>query len=225
VVAAIVQARMSSTRLPDKVLRPLAARPALAYVLERLAQCRTLDSVTVATSTEPEDDPVEAFCGAAGVRCFRGPHENVAARYAAAVEEFALDAFVRLSGDSPLLDQALVDQGVDLFRERRPDLVTNVFPRTFPRGQSVEVVDAAVFALGFGRMEDPEDLEHVTRFFYRHADEFAIESFAAEEDLSHLSLALDAEEDAARIERVLGAMERPHWEYGYREVVRLAWPR
>src|SRR6266852_6355172 len=111
-IGAFVQARMSSRRLPGKVLRPIDGKPVLLYVLERLERCRTLDSVLVATSVDPSDDAVEEICHRRGTPCCRGPLDDVAGRFLAAARERDVDGFVRVSGDSPLLDQRLVDEAV-----------------------------------------------------------------------------------------------------------------
>lgn len=214
---------MSSRRLPGKVLRPLAGRPTLGYLLERLARCEQVDRVIVATSTEPSDDPVAAYCEAAGALVHRGPLEHVAARFGEAVERFGLDAFVRVTADSPLLDQRLVDRGVALYRDGDFDVVTNVFPRsTFPSGQSLEVVRADAFAHALATMDDPYEREHVTPYFYRRPEEFRIHNFLAEQDDSSLDVSLDTEEDARLIEAVLGRMQRPHWSYSSAEITALA---
>ncbi len=208
-VAAVVQARMSSQRLPGKVLAPLAGKPALAWLLYRLASF----DVVVATSDEPSDGPVAAFCAERGVVCFRGPLEDVAARFAGVVERLGLDAFVRVSGDSPLLDPALVAEALELFEATRPDVATNVFPRSFPPGQSVEVVDAATF-LAVRPEFDADDREHVTRFFYRHPERFRIENFSTV-PYAGPSHALDTPEDLARLDGWLRARPEAGWDaYG-----------
>lgn len=226
-VGAVVQARMGSARLPGKVLMELAGRPALDYLLERLRRAQTLDAVVVATSTEPGDDAVAAHCAAAGVACHRGPHDDVALRLLEAAEAAGLDAFVRVNGDSPLLDQALVDRGVRLFRQGGRDLVTNVFPRSFPRGQSVEVISTATLRAALPRLAAPGDREHVTAGLYRDPDALAIENFDAGPDGvgadgGEVRLVLDTTEDAELIQRVLSAMSRPHWTHGWTEVLALA---
>lgn len=212
-VAAVVQARMSSQRLPGKVLAPLAGRPALAYLLERLEGLR----VVVATSTDPSDDAIEAFCAERSVDCQRGPLDDVAARFALVVERLGLDAFLRVNGDSPLLDRRLVDRGLALFDETEPDLATNVFPRTFPHGQSVEVVRAETFLAARPEFE-ADDREHVTRFFYEHPERFRIENFAAPEPYAGPSLALDTPEDLERLDAILRRLTRPHVEVGWDEL-------
>jgi len=222
-IAAVVQARMSSRRLPGKVLRPLAGKPALQYLLERLERCEQVDRVIVATSTEPSDDPVAAFCESAGASVHRGPLEHVAARFGEVVERFGLDAFVRVTGDSPLLDQALADRGAALYRKGGFDIVTNVYPRsTFPSGQSLEVVRAQAFRGALAHMDDPYEREHVTPYFYRRPERFCIHNFVADRDDSGLDVSLDTDDDARLIEAVLERMDRPHWTYSSDEVTALA---
>lgn len=212
---------MSSQRLPGKVLRPLNGKPTLAYIAERLEHCEQLDGYIVATSTEPSDDAIAAWCDENDVGWVRGPLEDVAARFVEAARANELDAFARVTADSPLLDQRVVDRAVELFREGDFDLVTNVFPSTFPSGQSVEVVDAATYATIYPEFEDPYEREHVTPFFYRHPERFRIENFTRAEDEGTLDISLDTEEDAQLIERLLAAMDRPHWEYDSEAIVAL----
>lgn len=214
---------MTSRRLPGKVLRPLAGRPALQYLLERLVRCQEVDRVIVATSTAATDDPIAAFCKMHGATLYRGPPEHVAARFGEVVDRFGLDAFVRVSGDSPLLDQALVDRGVALYRSGEHDVVTNVYPRsTFPSGQSLEVVRAEAFRRALGRMSHADEREHVTPYFYRHPEDFRICNLLAEHDDGDLDVSLDTYDDARLIEAILRRMDRPHWAYSSEETTALA---
>lgn len=214
---------MSSRRLPGKVLAPLAGKPTLAYLLERLARCSAVDRVIVATSIEPSDDPVAAYCEQAGVLVHRGPLEHVAARFGEVVDRFGLDAFVRVTADSPLLDQRLVDRGAALYRDGDFDVVTNVYPRsTFPSGQSLEVVRSDAFRDALANMDDHYEREHVTPYFYRRPEQFRIHNLVAETDDSGLDVSLDTAADAQLIETVLAAMARPHWTYDSAAVTLLA---
>lgn len=217
-VGAVVQARMGSQRLPGKVAMPLGGRPALAWLLERLAHAETLDAIVVATSDACADDVVCDLCARLDVRCHRGPEDDVAQRLLDAADELGLEGFVRVNGDSPLLDQALVNRGVRLFRGGAFDLVTNVHPRTFPRGQSVEVVRTEALRAALPRLTQPGDREHVTQGLYRELQR--IENFAADEP-SDMRLVLDTPEDVAPLEGIFAALERPHWQYGWRELVEL----
>jgi spore coat polysaccharide biosynthesis protein SpsF len=221
-VGAVVQARMGSTRLPGKVLGELGGRAALSWLLERLGRASELNAVVVATSEQAADDPVAELCARLGSPVHRGPLADVAARVLGAAEAHALDALVRVNGDSPLLDQRLVDRGVVLLRESGADLVSNVQPRSFPPGQSVEVLRTAALRLAVARMEQPGDREHVTPWLYRHPGEVRIVRFAQDPPVTEPSLTLDEPADRVRLEGILARMERPHWEYRWDEIVALA---
>jgi spore coat polysaccharide biosynthesis protein SpsF len=221
-IAVVAQARMSSTRLPGKVLRPLDGRRAcLQFLVERLKRCERPDLLVVATSDDPTDDPVVDLCERLDVTVHRGPLEDVAGRYLEAVERFALDAFVRVTADSPLLDQRLVDHGIELFEEGGADVVTNVFPNTFASGHSLEVVDAGVFREAYRDMSEPRHFEHVTTFLYSHPERFRLRNFDSGRDEGEINLSLDTEEDARLIEAIIARMQRPHWEYSYEEIMEL----
>lgn len=221
-IAVVAQARMTSERLPGKVLRELGAgKTTLELVVDRLRRCERADFVAVATSIDPRDDRIAELCDKLGVTCHRGPLRDVAARYVEAVERLGLDAFVRVTADSPLLDQRLVDHGIELFEEGGADVVTNVFPSTFASGHSLEVVDARVFREAYPDMSEPGDFEHVTRFFYRNAERFRIRNFESGRNEGEIDVSLDTEEDARLISAILARMDRPHWEYGYEEVMAL----
>lgn len=221
-VQAIIQARMTSSRLPGKVLRPLDGKPMLLFLLERVARCRSLAGTVVATSDRESDDAVAHACDDAGVPCHRGDLEDVAGRFAGALRHHPADAFVRINADSPLLDPALIDRGVALYRSADPDLVSNVFPRSFPPGQSVEIIRSASFLDALDGMTGDEH-EHVTLHFYRNASRYRIATFAAARPYGDRHMAVDTEADWARFSACVAAMERPHWTYGLDDLVPL-WP-
>jgi spore coat polysaccharide biosynthesis protein SpsF len=221
-IAAVVQARMGSTRLPGKTLLEVRGKPLLGYVLERLAHAEHIDEVVVATSTEPEDDAIGAFCDAVETRCLRGSAHDVAARYLDAVLALELDAFVRISGDSPLLDQRIVTRATADFRAAPVDLLTNVSPRTFPPGESVEIVDGRAFVRAHALMSEEDDREHVTRIFYRRPESFEIRNFESDRDYGSLRLVVDTEQDVAFLESILARMDRPHWDYALPEIAELS---
>jgi spore coat polysaccharide biosynthesis protein SpsF len=220
-IVAVIQARMGSSRLPGKVLRPIAGRPMLQYTVERLDRCRTLDGLLVATTTDPSDDEVVDFCARVGVACTRGPVDDVVSRIAAAARAAGAGALVRVCGDSPLLDYRLVDALVGCFRNGAFDVVTNVAPRSFPPGQSVEVISTAVLLQALDDISAAEDREHVTPFFYRQPERFRIRNMSASEDYTRLRLAVDTPEDFRRISAMIAAMKGMQWEYGLRELLRL----
>jgi len=221
-LAAVVQARMGSRRLPGKVLAPIAGTPLLGHLLDRLDRCRAVDRVIVATSSEPSDDPVAAYCAARGATVRRGPLRDVAARIAAVIDAEALDGFVRVCADSPLLDPGLVDAAARMLRATGVDVVTNARPRTHPHGQSVEAVRADAFRRALGLMTEPGDREHVTPALYRHPERFSIAPLPADREWPAVGLAVDTPEDLARIAAVVARMTRPPSDYGLAEIVALA---
>ena len=214
-IGIIVQARMSSARLPGKVLRELCGKPVLGWLLDGLVLCREPDLVMVATSAEASDEPVAEFCVGRATPCFRGALADVAGRFLAAAESQRLDAYVRICGDSPLLDPRLVDQAVALFRQGGADLVTNVLQRTYPKGQSVEVVDIQAFRRAVAAMTNPQDREHVTRFFYARQAEYRIRSFESGGEFGAANFCVDTAEDldrmAALAMRLTPGAPRPGW--------------
>lgn len=218
-IGGIVQARMRSQRLPGKVLARLAGKPLLEYVIERVSHSRQVNEVVVCTSTDVDDDPIEAFCVQRGIACFRGQHGDVAGRYLGALDRHGFGAFVRICGDSPLIDPGLIDYGLEVLAAGDYEIVTNNLRRTFPSGQTIEILRSDAYRRGYERMHAPEHFEHVTRYFYENVDEFRLLNFTADEDHSDLRMTVDTQEDFDRISAVIEGMDRPHWQYGWRTLV------
>ena len=220
-ITAIIAVRMSSARFPGKALRPIAGRPMLQLVLERVAHAQRVDRAVVATSAGSDDDAVEAFCRDCQVACVRGSLDDVAARFLLAFDAFPSKSFVRINGDSPMTDPRVIDAVIDLHEKERADLATNTFPRTFPKGTSVEVFEPGLYRATYTRFSKPEHFEHVTSYFYEHASEFRISNLRATEPWKGEDLVVDLPEHAARLERTMGLMDQPHWTYGWLDVLRL----
>lgn len=220
-IGAIVQARMSSERFPNKILYEVHGKPMLQYLLERMEHCRQLDDIVVATSSEDSDDAIADFCRNNEVECFRGLLSNVAGRFRQVLDKYGFGVFVRVNGDSPLLDQSLIDNAIKIFRSDDFDIVTNVMPRTYPSGQSVEVLKTATFQNTYTHFTEAEDLEHVTRYFYNHSGDFRIHNFALEENLKSIKLSVDNWQDMSVLAKILSKMPKPHWEYHLEEIIRL----
>lgn len=218
-IGIIVQARMSSRRLPGKVLHAVEGKPMLQYTLERLQRCGFENTLVVATSQEADDLPIVRFCEAEGIACHCGSLEDVAGRFKEVVEQNDMDSFVRVNGDSPLLDQDLVTEAVRLFVAGDAEIVTNVMPRTYPPGESVEVFGVDAFLRGYAQMVSADEKEHVTKHFYAYPDWYRITNLASEEDLSGIRLCVDTEADMEVFRGMVAKMERPHWEYHLNDVV------
>lgn len=220
-ICAIVQARVSSARLPGKVLRQVRGRPMLQYVIERVQHTEEQFDLVIATSDDKSDDAIEALCTDLKVACHRGPLDDVAGRFLGVIRARPCDAFVRINGDSPLIDPQLIQRGIRLFRDRDLDLVTNVFPRSFPKGQSVEVVDAKSFGRLCSEPMSADEREHVTLRFYTDSAAYRIANFACPAQLENLNLAVDTADDFAAFAALVETMAEPHWRYGLSAILAL----
>ncbi len=177
--------------------------------------------LVLAPSDATDDYAVADLGKHLGVRVERGSLDDVVSRFLGAAQRCGVASFVRVSGDSPLLDPALVDRAVDLFEEQPVDLVTNVFPRSFPKGQSVEVVAVEALERAAAASTDPADREHVTRHLYRHSDRFRIRNFAHDRNEGDMQLSVDTGDDFELFSAMVAQMTRPHWDYGVNELIEL----
>ncbi len=220
-IDAIVQARMSSKRFPGKVLHGVKDRPLLLYIIERLRQLPLLQRIIIATSEKSEDDAIEEFCKEQGLFYYRGHLDNVVARFNGVLEHFPMDAFVRVNGDSPLIDQQLIKKGIEEFLKGNYDLVTNVYPRSYPKGQSVEIVSSKTFILASKTITEKDDQEHVTRYFYNNAEKYRIYNMISEKNISDIQLSVDTQEGMNNFTNIIYSMNKHHWEYNLEEVLEL----
>lgn len=176
--AVIVFARMDSVRLAGKVLADLCGRPLLGRVLDRVRKASEAMPVILATSDREIDDPVAAFAAHEGVTLFRGDCDDVAGRALACCDHVGIERFVRISGDSPFMPPELIDQVMAALPENGADLLTNVFPRTWPAGASVEVITTDALKRAHSNMSLKER-EHVTSAFYSRPEDWRIVNLAA----------------------------------------------
>ncbi len=199
-VVAIIQARMTSTRLPGKVLVDIAGKPAIAWMLDRLRAAREIDRIVVATTVNATDDPVAGFCRNAGVDVFRGDEADVLGRYCAAAEAFDAASVVRLTADCPMIDPAIVDRVIARFLEGDLDYCSNYIERTYPIGLDTEVFSRAVLERCGREARSAYAREHVTPLM-RDADpeqrglDLKRGHVRHEADFSHIRWTLDTPED------------------------------
>lgn len=169
-VVASIEARMGSSRLPGKVLMDICGKPALAWLVDRLRMCRTLDEIVVATSTAPGDDALARWCEDYGVLCFRGSEDDVLLRVVEAQRAAGSEIVVEITGDCPLTDPDVVDMGVETFLNNDCDYVTNCEVASFPQGICVQVFRLADLENMERESDDPAVREHVSPLFYERPD-------------------------------------------------------
>ena len=218
-LVAVIQARMSSRRLPGKVLLSLRGKPMIQYVMDSVRKAKEVDEVVLATSDETSDDLVADFGARQGAMVVRGPLDDVAGRFLLAASQSNADGIVRICGDSPLLDYRIIDRCARLFRAGDWDMVSNRIPRTFPPGCTVEVIGHLVLQKIYPSMI-VEDREHVTSALYQNQS-VSIQPVICDSDLSGNPLVVDSAEDFALVEQIFEKMSRPHTDYTLDEVVAL----
>jgi spore coat polysaccharide biosynthesis protein SpsF len=172
---AVLQARMSSTRLPGKVMREILGVPMIGRQIERLRRSRHLDGILVATSTEAGDDPLVGYLAGEGIAVHRGPLDDVMARFQGALAANGPPkTFLRLTADCPLADPDVIDRVIAHHVSGGFDYTYNTADWTYPKGLDVEVIEHAAFARACAETTDAYDHEHVTPYIYRHLDRFRI---------------------------------------------------
>lgn len=215
-VGIIVQARMGSTRLPGKVLAPVLGRPLLAYQLERLARTQRVDRVIVATTAHPADNGIVAVAREAGADVFRGPEDDVMARYLLAAMRFGIDTIVRVTADCPLIDPAYVDRAVEAFRGDAAYL----WLRGVPDGMGCEVIRRETLEDTYPDATD-EEREHVTLHVRRRQHTFRTLGLETGHRLDEERWTVDTAEDLAKVSRIIEALYPVNPRYGLADIARL----
>lgn len=194
-IFAILQARVSSTRLPGKVLKPILGKPMLSHQIDRVLQSRRIDQLVIATSTDPSDDQLEILCRQTGVSCFRGSLNDVLDRFYLAAKTRRPQHVVRLTGDCPLIDPEIIDAVIDFYLAGSYDYASNAIQPTFPDGLDVEVFRFSTLKQAWKEAALPSQREHVTPFIHQQPDRYRIGHYCNAEDLSHLRWTVDEPED------------------------------
>ncbi len=193
----ILQARMSSSRLPGKVLADLVGAPMILRQIERLNRARHLGRIVVATSDQASDDGLAACLDKAGVAVFRGGLDDVLARFVGAMDAFgATGTVVRLTADCPLADPLVIDETLALHAVSGADYTSNTpARRSFPKGLDVEVFKAEALRAAAAETDDPYDREHVTPFLYRRPERFRIAGLEQVSDEGEVRWTVDRPDD------------------------------
>lgn len=200
-VPAIIFSRMGSSRLPGKALRHIAGEPLIKRVIDRVSKVKNLSTIVVATSNSKTDDRLTQYIQSLNIEVFRGATHDVLNRAVSCASYLGVDKFVRINGDSPLIDPELLEKGIEMWTDPSLDLISNVFPRTYPVGMSVEIIKTDSLKKIMGLTADSCDTEHVTRFFYKNPEKFRILNFeSGRSELRKVRLAVDTEEDLERID-------------------------
>jgi len=218
-VVAIVQARMGSTRLPNKVMKEIGGVPMIELLLARLSRAKEVDQIVVATSIDQKNEPLAAHVEKLGYLCVRGSENDVLQRYLDAAHASSADIVVRVTGDCPLIDPEVVNEVIAHFKNLDVDYLSNVSPPTYPDGLDTEVFTVAALERAALESEDPFDHEHVTPYL-RRPGLFKSASVTHAEDLSGLRWTVDEPADFEVVSNVF-AHFTPDIHFSWKQVLRL----
>ena len=198
---AIIQARCNSKRFRNKVLKIFLGKPIIQHVVDNVKKSKKLSKVIVATSQNKSDNKLIKYLKKKKIDFYRGSHLNVAQRLCELAEKKRSNFFIRISGDSPLVDVKIIDRAIALHKKKKyADLITNVFPRTFPMGQSVEIIKTKIIRKNLKRFK-AKDKEHVTKFFYENNKNFSIINFKNKSKKKIFKMSIDNKKDFNFLEK------------------------
>lgn len=203
-IVATIEARMTSSRLPGKVLKLAEGKAILQHIIERLRRSKYLDEIVVATTTNDTDQSIIELCNEIGCRYYRGSEEDVLVRVLEAAQFVEADLIVEITGDCPFVDWNYVDKLIEMFHEDDYDYYSNNIQRSFPRGFDVQVFPVKVLAEVNQLTQSPIDHEHVSIYIYTHPELYKVGNWVANEQMYHpeLEVTLDTEEDYELIKKV-----------------------
>lgn len=192
---AIIQARFSSKRLRGKVLKKIKKKELLKRVVERALKSKKIKKIIVATSCHKSDDKIVNFCLKKKIDYYRGDLNDVWYRFVKVLKLNKEKSFVRICADSPFIHNKLLDKGIEIFDKSGCDIVTNVFPRSYPKGQSIEIFKSSVLIKNYSKFRSSYFKEHFPQFFYKNSKKFKIKNFKYKSNFSHLNLSIDTKGD------------------------------
>lgn len=195
-IVAIIQARVSSTRLPGKILLPLGEDNVLGHVVYRVRLAKKISDIVIATSVKSVDDSIAGFCLIREYACYRGSETDVLSRYYYAAKQFDADIIIRITSDCPLIDPVLLDEMIDCYLKAQPiDYLSNTFLRTYPRGLDIEIFNFSSLEKSYFNAKMAYEREHVTAYIQSNPREFKLENYKIDKNYSHYRWTLDTLED------------------------------
>jgi len=201
-LGAIIQARVSSTRLPQKVIKKIEGKTVLEHLILRAKKVKNCDKVILATTDKKDDDVLGKIAKELNVLAFRGSENDVLDRYYQAAKLFKIDPIVRITADCPLLDPKIVEKVIDFYFSGNYDYISNTHPPTFPDGMDVEIFNFKSLEKSWKKAKLRSEREHVTAYIFKNPKLFKIGNITYEKDFSHLRLTLDEKEDLILIRKI-----------------------
>lgn len=218
-ILAILQARLSSTRLPGKVMKNLHGQPMILRQIERIAQSRLIDKLVVATSQDPSDDALVQMLNEADVEVRRGPLNDVVTRFGLVVDEYQPTTIVRLTADCPLADSTIIDRVIREHVESGAAYTSNTLERTFPDGLDIECFSSEAFERMLQSQLSGDEREHVTMSFYSHPEKYVLHSVTQLPDISGLRWTVDVANDLDFVRLIYQNLYDQNHSFGQAEIL------
>jgi spore coat polysaccharide biosynthesis protein SpsF len=216
---AILQARMTSSRLPGKVLMPILGKPMILHQIERIRRSQKIGGLIIATSVDPSDDAIASTCTSAGLDIYRGSLHDVLDRFHGAIQRDSASAVVRLTGDCPLIDPEVIDRVVDEFSDRGCDYASNTLVPTYPDGLDVEVISRPVLEKAWRDATSSYDREHVTPYIYNRPKEFVLGNVANSTNHSGLRWTVDKQSDLDFVRKIFEGLYPDSPAFGTEDII------
>ena len=207
-IVAIIQARMGSTRMPNKVMHKIIDTPMIKILFDRVSLSKKINKIILATTTNHNDDLLANYLKHINYDVYRGDEVNVLDRYYQAAEKENADVIVRITGDCPLVDSSLVDQCVQEFKNSNVDYFSNIEPPTFPDGLDIEVMSLASLKIANKEASTKYDREHVTPYIHKNPEKFQISNFENDIDLSNFRWAVDEKDDLLFVKKIVSKLNK-----------------
>ncbi|OGV51852.1 MAG: hypothetical protein A2X49_03530 [Lentisphaerae bacterium GWF2_52_8] len=223
-IIASIEARMASSRLPGKVLIDINGKALIGRIVQRLKRCPSLDGIVLATTTNPNDDPIASWAAANDVTCFRGNEDDVLLRVVEAQRMMDSEIAVEICGDTPLLDPEVLEFGIQTFLNNDCDLVSNTWKLSYPMGVDVQVFPLRLLEEVAATIKEPEVREHVSLYFYQHPERYRILHLLAPQrwHAPGFRFQVDYQEDLAFVREVYRRLAPEHGDdFGLEEIMRL----
>lgn len=220
-VTAIIQARMNSRRLPEKVMKEISGKAMLWYVVKRLEYSKKVEDIIIATTKNPQDDAIEEFCKKNLFKFFRGSETDVLDRYFQCASEYEVETVVRITADCPLIDPKIVDKVVGEYKKRSRDFdgASNIIKRRYPIGLDTEVLSFESLEKCWENASRKHQREHVTQYIYENPDEFKLISIENNADYSGLRWTVDEIDDLEFIRQIYKRLYDGKNSFGMRETL------
>jgi spore coat polysaccharide biosynthesis protein SpsF len=223
ITVATIEARMTSSRLPGKVLLEANGKPLLSHLIGRLKSVKSIDVICLATTTNVTDDILAKFALDEGISLFRGSEDNVLSRVIGAAESVGADVIVEITGDCPIIDPDIIEQAIQTYHKNKLDYVSNVKILSYPVGMDVQVFSLAVLKRSESMTSDALDLEHVASHIRRNPEIFSHLNMVAPPSLHwpELGLTLDEQGDYMLIKKIIEYFGNENELFSCSEVVAL----